>query len=105
MLGKTIQKIRKQTKQEVNPMKAHKRGFLLTFMAVALLFSVACDYASVTAPEPIEAQSTSIAFPADEINAGDDTLSKRGGKKSTSNDDGSGIRSGKKDDTRYGWAF
>ena len=81
-------------------MNAPIRVLLLTLMAVALLFSVACDYASITAPE---APATSNALPANEFSSGDDALLKKG-KKSDNNEDGS-VRAGKKHDTRYGWAF
>ena len=50
MLGYTNNKMLKTNKTEVNPMKALTRGLLLPLMAVALLFSVACDYAATTAP-------------------------------------------------------
>ena len=90
-------------------MKTNTSKVLLPILAVALLFSVACDYASVTAPEPIEAQSTLDASPANDINSENDTLSKRGGKKGSSSDDGSSddgsVSKGNKDNTRYGWAF
>lgn len=48
-------------------MKARTRGLLLPLMAVALLFSVACDYAATTAPEaakasaPITGEARSLA--------------------------------------------
>jgi len=95
----------KTNKKEVNPMKSPIRGLILTLMTFALLLSVGCDYASVTAPEPIEAQSTLDASPANDINSENDTLSKRGGKKKDSSTDDGSVSEGNKGNTRYGWAF
>lgn len=79
---------------------------LLPFITAALLFSVACDYASITAPEVIEAPINTNAIPADEINSGNDTLFKKGRKKTGSDkDDGSRVGSQNDDPTRYGWGF
>lgn len=67
MLGSTNQNMLKTNEKEVNPMKARTRGLLLPLMAVALLFSVACDYAATTAPEaakasaPITGEARSLA--------------------------------------------
>ena len=67
MFGRTDHIIFKSNKTEENPMKACTRGLLLPLMAVALLFSVACDYAATTAPEaakasaPITGEARSLA--------------------------------------------
>ena len=109
MLGRQIMNFSKTNKKEVNPMKSPIRGLILTLMTFALLLSVGCDYASVTAPEPIEAQSTVDASPANDINSEYGTLSKKGGKKGSSDDDGSeddgSVSQGNRGNTRYGWAF
>ena len=84
-------------------MKVPKRGLLLTLMAVALLVSVACDYASITAPGAIEAPVTSNALPANESNSEDDALLKKG-KKSDKNN-GSSVSAQDEESTRYGWAY
>jgi len=91
---------------KVNTMKTKMNRVLLPFITVALLFSVACDYASITAPEAIEEQITMNA-PADEINAGDDTLFKKGKKKNKGSDEDGGGNVGSQNDdpTRYGWVF
>ena len=57
MLGKRDHKKFKTNKTEVNPMKARINGLLLPLMAIALLFSVACDYAATTAPESAKASA------------------------------------------------
>ncbi len=107
MLGRKIMNFSKSNKKEVNPMKSPIRGLILTLMTFALLLSVGCDYASVTAPEPIEAQSTLDASFDNDINSENDTLSKKGGKggkKDSPTDDGSVGDTGP-GHTRYGWAF
>jgi len=96
-----------QSRTMVNTMKTKMNRVILPFITVALLFSVACDYASITAPEAIEEQITMNAAPADEINAGNDTLFKKGKKKNKGSDeDGGGSVGSQNDDpTRYGWGF
>ena len=86
-------------------MKTKMNKVLLPLLAFALLFSVGCDYASITAPAgAIEAPVTTNALPADEINSGDEALSKKGGKKSDKNN-GSSVSAGNQESTRYGWGF
>jgi len=96
-----------QSGTKVNTMKTKMNRVLLPFITVALLFSVACDYASITAPEAIEEQITTNAAPADGINSGQDTLFKKGKKKNAGSDkDGGGNVGSQNDDpTRYGWGF
>lgn len=92
---------------KVNTVKTKINRVLLPFITVALLFSVACDYASITAPEVIEAPINTNAIPADEINSGNDTLFKKGKKKNPSSDEDGGGSVGSQNNhpTRYGWGF
>jgi len=89
-------------------MNSRTSKVLLPLMAVALLFSVACDYAAITAPEVIEVPVTANAVPANEINSQNEALFKRGekkrGKKDVDESDTT-IESDDNDFTRYGWAF
>ncbi|MGR3292726.1 MAG: hypothetical protein ACUZ9M_01760 [Candidatus Scalindua sp.] len=85
-------------------MKTKMNKVLLPLLAFALLFSVGCDYASITAPGAIEAPVTTNALPADEINSGDEALSKKGGKKSGAAGSSS-VSAGNQESTRYGWGF
>ena len=88
-------------------MKTKMNRVLLPFITVALLFSVACDYASVTAPEAIEAPIITDEIPADEISSGLETLFKKGKKKNAGGDKegGGNVGSQNDDPTRYGWGF
>ena len=95
-----------QTETEGKPMKSRTRKVLLPLLAFALLFSVGCDYASVTAPEPIEAQSTFEASPANDIDSENDSFAKKGRKKGSSTDEGkSSVGGNNRESTRYGWGF
>ena len=84
-------------------MKTKMNKVLLPLLAFALLFSVGCDYASITAPGAIEAPVTSNALPANESNSEDDALLKKG-KKSDKNN-GSSVSAQDEESTRYGWAY
>ncbi|MCH8927907.1 MAG: hypothetical protein IIB39_04230 [Candidatus Marinimicrobia bacterium] len=86
-------------------MKSRTNKVLLPLLAFALLFSIGCDYASVTAPEPIEAQSTLDASPANDIDSNNDSFAKKGGKKSSTDDGTSSVGGNNNQNTRYGWAF
>ena len=56
-----------RSETEGKPMNSRTSKVLLPLLAVALLFSIACDYAASTAPEAIDATVTD-AVPASEIN-------------------------------------
>jgi len=100
MLGTAIHKFSKTNKKEKNPMKVRMSGLLLSLMAVALLFSVACDYAAITAPEAPEATNV---VSVDEIHSQNEGLFKKGEKDVDESD--TTIESDDNDFTRYGWAF
>ena len=57
MLGYTNYNMLKTNKTEVNLMNSKTSRLLLPLMAVALLFSVACDYAGTTAPDAAKASA------------------------------------------------